>query len=260
MNDFSVIRDAGNTLVEADVICDVHGRSGGLSIFGREPRCLKCISEKVVADTRASIQAIEIDGVRRKAEVAARYSGIPARYRDATFDRYVIKDPDQASVVSAVRMFAAADVRAWRSLVLYGSAGTGKTHLAIAAANEMMSRGLTVKYVSCQSMVDRFVRSRSFSSDVTRESILEEMVAPDILVIDEIGLAGSVGVDDQMLAAIYDVVNERYNEMRPVIICSNGTLSELRLVLGDRVIERLRENGGRFLKMDWVSFRKEGVA
>lgn len=259
VSDFSVIRNAEDTLIEVGVVCHVHGRSVAASVFGREPRCLKCISESVVADTQASISRIEVEGVRRKVGGMMMRSGIPARYRDATFDRYVIRDnPDQASVVSAVRMFAASDAISWRSLVLFGSPGTGKTHLAVAAMIEMMSRGRTAKYISCPNLVDRFLRSRSFSSGVTREEILAEMVVPDILVIDEIGLVGSVGVDDQMLATIYDVVNARYNEMRPIIVCSNGTPSEMRMVLGDRVVERLRENGGRILKMDWVSYRKDG--
>lgn len=261
MSEFSVVDDAIGSLRAAEVNCAVHGRSFAASIMGRELRCLRCIEDGVSMDAGSRLREQEVVAEKRRLEVSLHKSGIPERYWGATFDRYHLREdnPDQVNIVSQLRLFAGMDCAGWRSIVLFGTPGTGKTHLAASVMLELIARGSSVKYLSFPALMDRFSRSRSFSAGFSREDLLNEVVAPDLLVIDEVGLIGSVSADDQMLAAAYDVINARYNALKPVIICTNGSISELRLVLGERVFERLRENNGRFLKMDWVSFRKAGA-
>ena len=54
---------------------------------------------------------------------------------------------------------------------------------------------------------------------------------------------------------VFDVINERYENLRPTIILSNLTTEEIRAYLGDRVYDRLRENGGKAFVFDWDSYR-----
>jgi nucleoside-diphosphate-sugar epimerase len=43
--------------------------------------------------------------------------------------------------------------------------------------------------------------------------------------------------------------------MRPTLLASNCTKDELKGFLGDRIVDRLRENGGKVLIFDWPSRR-----
>ena len=44
--------------------------------------------------------------------------------------------------------------------------------------------------------------------------------------------------------------------MLPTIVISNIGINELGRYLGDRGVDRLRENGGGVLVFDWESYRK----
>ena len=58
---------------------------------------------------------------------------------------------------------------------------------------------------------------------------------------------------------LFTLLNGRYEAMRPSIVISNLTVSEVSKYLGDRVYDRLRENGGGVLAFDWQSFRTKGL-
>jgi hypothetical protein len=48
----------------------------------------------------------------------------------------------------------------------------------------------------------------------------------------------------------------RYEEMKPSLLVSNLTVDEIIDYLGDRVFDRMRENGGAVLAFNWTSHRQ----
>ncbi len=80
---------------------------------------------------------------------------------------------------------------------------------------------------------------------------------PDLLILDEVGV--QFGSDTEKLI-LFDVLNERYERRRPTILMTNLTLEEVADFLGDRIIDRLREDGGEFIPFDWESHRGKGGA
>jgi len=258
-NNFSVVQEAQETLVESTIDCQIHGMSKSVSVFGRAQKCEKCIEDSIRKAAERDID--ERDNLVRETKAArlVSQSGLPERYIGSTFENYrIMFGADQQNVLD--KSIAFADLvgqKGWRSLTLYGDSGTGKTHLLSSILSRAMQHGCTAKYVSFPMLNDRFGRARSFSSEETREDILLEMLAPDILGIDEIGLVGAV-VDEYVAGIIYDVINIRYGALKPVVVSTNCGIQELKLVLGDPVIDRLREDGGQFYPMDWTSYRKIG--
>ena len=55
---------------------------------------------------------------------------------------------------------------------------------------------------------------------------------------------------------LFDVLNERYEKRKPCILLSNIAPSELSGYLGERVADRLREDGGKLIAFDWESYRR----
>jgi DNA replication protein DnaC len=54
---------------------------------------------------------------------------------------------------------------------------------------------------------------------------------------------------------LFDVINARYGAQRPTLVISNLDLAGLREDLGERVLDRLRENDGRMLVFKGKSWR-----
>jgi DNA replication protein DnaC len=63
------------------------------------------------------------------------------------------------------------------------------------------------------------------------------------------------GSDTEKLM-LFDILNERYERRRPTILMSNLPRDEVSAYLGERVFDRLREDGGQFISFTWESYRK----
>ena len=87
----------------------------------------------------------------------------------------------------------------------------------------------------------------------TETQVLESYASPALLVLDEIGATSGSDHERQML---FELVNQRYEARRPTLLVSNLNAEEVRAFLGERIMDRLRDGGGKMLRMDWESFRK----
>jgi DNA replication protein DnaC len=74
-----------------------------------------------------------------------------------------------------------------------------------------------------------------------------------MLIVDEIGVQFQSDTERLILT---EIINYRYERMLPIVVISNLKPSQLTTVLGERVIDRLKE--GAFLIFDWESWRWKG--
>ena len=91
----------------------------------------------------------------------------------------------------------------------------------------------------------------------TESTAIAALVFPDLLILDEVGIQFGTDAEKMLL---FDVLNDRYEKRRPTLLLSNLTLSEVRGYLGERVFDRLREDGGEVVVFDWASHRGAGNA
>lgn len=140
-----------------------------------------------------------------------------------------------------------------RSLVLHGKPGRGKTHLGVAIAYRAIQNGFDALFVTCAELIDEL--SSAFRTGRLAQ-VLATYVAPDVLVVDEVGYL-TYGTDAANM--LYHVVNERHRLRRSMIFTSNkhpdawgGVLhdDDLAQAIVDRVLER-----GRLLRLDGPSMR-----
>ena len=54
---------------------------------------------------------------------------------------------------------------------------------------------------------------------------------------------------------MFDIIDGRYQEMKPTILISNLAIAGIKDLIGERVIDRLREDGGKLVSFDWPSYR-----
>ena len=55
---------------------------------------------------------------------------------------------------------------------------------------------------------------------------------------------------------MFDIIDGRYENMKPTILISNLNREGVAEIIGERVIDRLRDGGGECLSFDWESGRK----
>lgn len=234
----------GEVTEPLDVItCSVHGEvEPAVDQFDIRSRiCEKC----------------ELDR-RRKEHVAdlIRQADIPLRYRERTFDNYRTESDAQALALRICRAYVQAfDERlaAGGGLVLCGRPGTGKSHLACAIARGVAESGIGVLYVTLATAI-RHVRSTwARDSSTTEEEALDDLGSWPLLIVDEVGVQR--GSQDEALLT-FEIINRRYNRVRPTVLISNLPLAELEQVVGERVIDRMREGGGAVVAFDWPSYRE----
>lgn len=215
------------------------------------PGCAKVRSAEEVQRKASAEQ--QMRSRRLKALRAA--AGIPARYADASLDDYQTAQQGQAMVKAVCAAYADGwpeQLRKGGSLVLCGMCGTGKTHLACAIGNTVMAQHLaTVAFGSATVLLRQIKDTYRPNSSRSESELLSDMVSPDLLIIDEIGAQRGTEHELQLL---FEIINQRYAELRPVILLSNLTAEELEKFLGERVMDRFRECGA-VLAFNWGSYR-----
>ena len=137
-------------------------------------------------------------------------------------------------------------------LLLVGSTGTGKGHLAVAVMKALQLTGGGLFTTHADLLTD--LRA-SYKTGGTA-TYLEKLKSAPCLILDEFGLAAS-GADEAPV--LYQVIADRHDKRRPTIITSNEELPTLKQALGSRLVDRIREDCTTIV-CRWKSFRQQGKA
>lgn len=140
-----------------------------------------------------------------------------------------------------------------RSLILYGPAGTGKTHLAIAIAYRAIQNGGEAYFTTAAHLIERLSTA---SRDGQLHDTLPMYTHPHVLLIDELGYL-TYGADAANV--LFQVVNERYLHKRAMIFTTNKPIDAWGQVLHDpdlaeAILDRALERG-RIIHMKGPSYR-----
>ena len=123
-----------------------------------------------------------------------------------------------------------------RSAIIYGSNGTGKTHLAYASVRHQIEQGKKAQYVLAY---DFFSEVRQSFADDSTHAVMNRYAGADYLVIDEVDK--SFGSKTEFVY-LYTLVNRRYNDIsRPYLSRTQG--KDLVSVIGASTISRVAGDG-----------------
>ena len=140
-----------------------------------------------------------------------------------------------------------------RSLIFYGKAGRGKTHLAVAIGYRAIQNGFETLCTTAAELIEDL--SNASKRGQLQEALLT-YTRPHVLVCDELGYL-TYGADAANV--LFHVVNHRHLKKRPMIFTTNKPLSEWGKVLHDEdlaaaILDRVLERG-RFIQLDGPSGR-----
>lgn len=126
------------------------------------------------------------------------------------------------------------DENTYRSYLLFGGTGLGKTHLSTATAKVLIERGFEVLYVTSLRMLADFESKRFGNGETTVD--LNRYYDAQLLIIDDFGTE----VINQFTAScVYDIINTRINNRKSTIINTNLSKKEVDQKYGERVASRL---------------------
>jgi DNA replication protein DnaC len=201
-----------------------------------------------IAAHDAEIKRQEEEQEQRERIERYKRSGVPERYYNESLDTYKITNEMQKAAARAIGEFLR-EIKcgAFRTLVLIGSAGTGKTHLACGVVREYGG-----KYATAPDIVEVIRRAKSFSADQTEQQIIDSYSHKSLLIIDEIG-RGIAATDEKYM--LYQIINARYNTRKPTVLISNFTKADFLQYIGVAAADRLVESGD-IVEMTGESFRK----
>ena len=233
--------------------CQVHGPFNTFRLRGTDAAtCPKCFDEQM---RRESADAAFKSRVAHLQAI----SHVPARYHATGFSGFVCTTPEQQEAVKTLGKFMRTvrdhhTTPAWGALLLTGGPGTGKTHLSCALANNLVSRGVSVRYTTAQEMLSDI--KRAYSTDGMTEASQIAGFVHDfyLLILDEADVQRGTDNDAGLL---FQVINGRYNAGRPVVVVSNQPVASMPAFLGERVASRLMENSVQ-VACDWGDFRRAG--
>ena len=240
-------------------ICPEHGAYTATNFLGEHwtacPKCLEILQEKQEEESlqKQKEAALEREQLKWKAKING--AAIPERFKDRTLDSYIARTTGQKKALAFSKEYAEnfdQVMKAGRSAIFVGKPGTGKTHLAIGIALEIIKQQRSPVFVTVQRLIRR-VKDSWHTKNETESEVVDAFASPDLLILDEVGVQFGSEFEKQML---FDVLNERYEKLKPSILLSNIPREQLSDYLGERVTDRLRENGGKMIGFDWDSYRK----
>jgi DNA replication protein DnaC len=224
-------------------VCADHGDyavteylSGGEAIGTRPGVCPKCVESRDAAAKAQEEQA--------KVDLGLKNAKIPLRFASCELETYRATDAN-VEAFEMVQGYAARwpeQCNTGESLVMIGDVGTGKTHLAVGLLKHVVRSGKAARYCTVAELLREIRATWKGQGDRTETQMVEYFGSLPLLVLDEIGATN--GTDNERVI-LFDVLNERYEKMLPTIVCGNVSAEELPKVLDERVVDRLRENGGR---------------
>lgn len=103
-------------------------------------------------------------------------------------------------------------------LFFKGDFGTGKTHLAVAIAIELMKKGVSVISITSIDLLAELKRTYDKDRHISEHQLLRAYKETELLIIDDLGKEYS---SEWSLANIYNIINHRYEYCKPTIITTN---------------------------------------
>jgi DNA replication protein DnaC len=213
----------------------------------------------VLAETPAGVRVARVCVCQQAARNGYRMAAarIPKRYQHCSLDSYETSFRGADASMRQAHMTARKFVEAYpvetdgKGLLVTGSIGVGKTHLAVgillALVEEKSAQALFYDY---RELLKQIQHSYNPQVNSTELDILKPVFEAEVLVLDELGAQKPT---DWVWDTVALILNTRYNDKRTTIITTNypdappagvGVSAAQRVSreesLGDRIGERMR--------------------
>lgn len=180
------------------------------------------------------------------------------KLRLATFESYMPTSEELAKAKSLCQRYANNfNMNNPVSLLLIGNYGTGKSHLAVATAKEIIKKGRSCLFVSTPKLLSLLRSTYNKGSAESEDTVLKRFIKIDVLIVDDIGAEQTKkrydeNEHDWATSKIFELIDSRIG--KHTIYTSNFKPNELQERLGGRNFSRMME-GTHVIKMNGDDYR-----
>jgi DNA replication protein DnaC len=156
----------------------------------------------------------------------------------ANFDMRKKESLEPAEIQSLEKAFQASRQFAEKPqgwLVIMGSYGIGKTHLAAAIANYRADATIPPLFIVVPDLMDHLRATFSPNSNISLDRRFEEVRTAPLLILDDLGTQSS---SPWVKEKLYQLFNYRYNAELPTVITTSSSLEEMDPRLRSRMLDR----------------------
>ena len=122
------------------------------------------------------------------------------------------------------------------NLMLIGNTGLGKTHLSTAIAGKVIARGFDVCYDTATNVFSAFENEKFGKQNSKFSTPTERYFDCDLLIIDDLG---TEPVTQFTISFLYNLINTRSMNRKPILLNTNLSLADMQKKYGDRIASRL---------------------
>lgn len=167
-----------------------------------------------------------------------RQSTVNVSIKDATVRNYKPKNKDQekakSTAIEYVKTFSTDNPK---SLILQGSYGTGKSHLAYAIAKAVKKEGYSVAFMHIPMLMERIKATYNRESIETTDELVKLLSSIDLLVLDDVGVENT----EHTLNKLFSIVDNRTGKNN--IFTTNFSDKELNQNMNwQRINSRMKHN------------------
>ncbi len=216
-------------------------------------RCLcKCQSEEQNAkmeEEKKQQQTIKIEQKKLHSLLGKRYKNVSFENTEINADNQAIYDKVKEYAEHYVDM-----IDKGNGFYVYGVSGIGKTHLLACLCNYLTDRLQDCAFTSFLNIAEDI--KSSFSGEQSEENIIAKYSRITFLFIDDFGKESykklkSEGNNGWIEEKIFEILNNRYNNMLPTIFSSNYAPEEMTSKFGfdSAIVDRIFELSTIVFKM-----------
>ncbi len=200
-----------------------------------------------------------------------RAARIPKRYDHCTLESFEEQSAGHGAARRTVREWSELWPAVRHGLLLLGTPGTGKTHLVVALAKELIcTKSAQVLFYEQRELLKALQGTFDAASPQRESEVLGPILDAEVLVLDDLGAGRTTAWARDVL---HDIIGHRYNTEKPLIMTSNhatgdepgtrrpgkGSLDApltLRDRLGDALMSRIYEMC-RIVRLSGKDYRSE---
>lgn len=184
------------------------------------------------------------------------------RYKDVTFENTILGENETFdNAYKRCKNYCEVSSKVLEKgygIYIYGDSGVGKSHLTACMANELFKQCRSVLFTNFFEIAE--IIKGTFNKNTENEKdMIDRIATVDFLFIDDLGTEKVTknGEDNWLQEKIFEVINKRYNNMKPTVFTSNYSLEQLITERGlmEKTVDRILEMSSAILRIEGESHR-----